>query len=196
MRATTIAIQFCFAATLTAWPTAAAQSPSTELQAAAVTRERCVAALKAGDKGAAKVLTADGERRYRAFVASHPNDARPKVGLARLLGECGIELAGFMSKGDVFDEGRALLLQVLAADSTHWEARFALSQFYYNAPDFLGHRKDGIRELETLLRQQGDSDLFPELASPYVMLGDLYVKEKRVPDALRIWRQGQRLFPK
>lgn len=172
-----------------------AQAPESELAAAAANRQVCVSAIKQKNDDGAKVATTLAERSYRGLIKAHPNDLRPRVGLARTLGECRIQLVGFMAKGDVFDEGRDILLGVLKQDSTHWEARYSLSQFYYNAPDFLGHRQDAVRELETLLRQQGNSTQFPEMASPYVMLGDLYMKEKRNADAQRMWQQGQQLFP-
>jgi tetratricopeptide (TPR) repeat protein len=158
-------------------------------------RINCARLVAAKDKDLAKPATDSAEAAFERLTTAYPRDFRPKVGRARVLGECRMALAGFMSKGRVFDEGVQLLNEALTIAPKDWGARFALAQFYDNAPDFLGHRKDAIRELERIPQDHAGEAYFPEMATPYRMLGDLYIKEKRETDAVAVWKRGAALFP-
>jgi tetratricopeptide (TPR) repeat protein len=155
----------------------------------------CVAAGRTGDKRAAKASGEAADAHYRRLLAANPDDATPKVLLARVISQCRIESASLWSKEGLAKESNRLLSEVLSKDSTNWEARYTLALNYYHAPGFFGWTDNAIREFERLLAQQGDQALFPEQAKPYLYLGHLYDKKGRRADALALWRRGSRLFP-
>jgi tetratricopeptide (TPR) repeat protein len=154
----------------------------------------CARAAARGDKAEASRNADAAERAYRAAPAA-PNDPTPSVRVARVIAECRIPVAWFMSKGKLASEAEALLTRALSVDSTHWEARYTLGLLYYHSPGFLGRRGDAIRQFETLLQQQGQATEFPEQAAPYVYVGDLYKRQGRAADAVAVWRRGAALFP-
>ena len=146
-----------------------------------------------GDNGKRSAEAA--ERFYRAQLAASPDDAAAKTMLARVLSQCVIAHASIWSKERLVKESNRLLSEVLARDSTSWEARYTLALNYYHAPGFFGWTDSAIRELEHLLAQQRDQHLFPEQAMPFLYLGNLYEKKGRHSDAKAVWLRGSQLFP-
>lgn len=152
-------------------------------------------ACRTAKEEAAKRASVDAEKHYRALLARAPAEMALKALLARTLSECVIEHTSVWGKEDVVKESNKLFGEVLERDSTDWGARFGLAMNYYHAPGFFGWTDDAIREFEHLLAQQGSSTLFPELALPYLYLGNLYEKKDRKADARAVWQRGRKLFP-
>jgi tetratricopeptide (TPR) repeat protein len=131
-----------------------------------------------------------------AWRAARPDDPEPLVGQARVLLQCRLPFAPFMEQGALSARASEILRAALALDPTHWGARFTLGVNYFHNPEFLGLTDDAIVEFETLLEQQGERTDFPEMAAPYVYLGDLYARVGRPDDARATWQRGAALFPK
>lgn len=172
-------------------PPAAAQAPDE----GDALLEACTEAVQAKREKEAKEAAARAETLFEARIAAAPRDPAARVGLARVLSQCRIPYASFMGKGMLVGRSNELLTEALELDPTHWGARFALAMNHYHTPAFLGRTGDAVRHLETLLEQQGERNDRPRLAEPYLLLGDLYLRTKRVGDARAVWTRGMRLFP-
>jgi vitamin B12 transporter len=168
---------------------AAAQTP------AASALEECARAAAADDRAAARNAADRAESLFRDELRESPGSPEPRVGLARVISQCRIRFANFMSAGRLIGESNRLLEEALELDPAHWTARFALAQNHYHSPEFLGRTRDAIHHLEILRVQQGERTESPMLASTFVYLGDLYRRTGRHADAVGTWEQGARLFP-
>jgi tetratricopeptide (TPR) repeat protein len=155
----------------------------------------CARAARARDEDAATAAADRAERLFRVQMAASPRSADARVGMARVIGECRIGFAGFMSQARLSGQSVELLREALALDSTHWAGRFTLAMNYFHTPAFLGRTDDAVREFERLIAQQGERPGPPVFAQPYLRLGELYVRQRRVADALAVWRRGAALFP-
>jgi vitamin B12 transporter len=156
----------------------------------------CVGAVSAGRESEARALATAAEARYRALIAERPADPGVRVLLARVLVQCRIPYAGMTARGGLIGRANQLLEEALEVDPRHWEARFTLAMNHLNTPEFLGRSGDAIRELETLLEQQGGRADHPGYAGTYLHLGDLYLRRGREADARAIWSAGAELFPR
>jgi vitamin B12 transporter len=155
----------------------------------------CVEAVASGRDDAGAV-TARAEAEYRRVLAARPREVEPRVLLARVLAQCKRPGAGFMAQGRLIGEANQLLEEALSIDGTHWAARFTLAMNHFHAPEFLGRTGDAIREFERLADQQGDRTEVATFADTYLYLGDLYLRRKRVAEAVSVWRRGAELFPR
>jgi tetratricopeptide (TPR) repeat protein len=155
----------------------------------------CSRAARAKNETVANTAAANAERLYRAQIASEPRSADARVGMARVVVECRIGFADFMSQGRMSGQSIELLKEALAIDSTHWAGRYTLALNYFHSPSFLGLTDDAVREFEHLVAQQGARNDRPHYAQPYLRLGELYLRQRRAADALAIWRRGAELFP-
>lgn len=172
--------------------TGAAQAPATAADSALA---ECAGAAGAGNEAAATSAAERAERLFRAQLATDPHSAGARVGIARVMVECRIRFADFMSQGQLSGQSVELLKEALAEDSTHWTARYVLALNYFHSPAFLGRTDDAIREFEHLVAQQGERATPAVFAQPYLRLGELYLRQRRTADALAIWRRGAALFP-
>ena len=132
---------------------------------------------------------------FDAWRAGRPEDPEPLVGQAQVLLQCRLPFATFMEQGALSARASEILRAALALDPAHWRARFILGVNYFHNPEFMGLTDDAIAEFETLLEQQGDRTDVPEMAAPYVYLGDLYARTGRPDDARAAWERGAALFP-
>ena len=176
-----------------AWTAAGAQQSSpigTEADAALAT---CSRAAQADRKAEAKAAADRAEQLFQQELDSRPVDAR--AGLARVISECRIPFANFMSAGRLVGKSSKLLEEALEMDPTHWSARYTLALNHFYTPEFLGRTDDAIRHLEILLEQQGARNDAPHLAGTYLYLGDLYKRVGREEDAAALWQHGLALFP-
>jgi tetratricopeptide (TPR) repeat protein len=158
-------------------------------------RLACSAAVRSQREAEAKAAAKEAERLYRRLIAARPKDPEPRVQLAQVLSICKIPYADFLGQGRILSQANKLLEEALALDPSHWSARYTLAMNHYSTPAFLGRTEAAIREFELLLEQQGDRADSPQLAVPYIYLGDLYERKKRTEDAQAIWRRGAALFP-
>ena len=154
----------------------------------------CRAAAEGRQEAQAKAAADRAEPLYRAWMAAAPRQVEPRVGLAQVKSRCRLPFADLMGQGALIGQANALLDEALSVDSTHWEARFTLAMHHFHTPEFLGRTPDAVRELETLLRQQGGR-AEPHFAETYVYLGDLYRRTGREAEARALWERGARLFP-
>jgi tetratricopeptide (TPR) repeat protein len=173
---------------------ASAQAPVPTAADSALTE--CSRAAGAKNETAASAAAERAERLYRARLAAEPRSADARVGIARVIGECRIGFADFMSQARLSGQSVELLKAALAIDSTHWTARYVLALNHYHMPAFLGRTDDAVREFERLIAQQGTRNAPPVYAQPYIRLGELYLRQGRTADALAIWRRGAELFPR
>jgi hypothetical protein len=154
-----------------------------------------VESAEAGDPTVASATAEEAWSGFEAWREARPEAPGPLVGEARVLLQCRIPFAAFMEQGALSARASEILRDALELDSTHWEARFLLGVNYFHNPEFMGLTDDAIREFEILLGQQGDRADFPDMAAPYVYLGDLYVRVGRPEDARAVWQRGAALFP-
>lgn len=132
------------AALLCAAP-AEAQTPADSALAA------CSAAGGAKQEARAKQIAARAEQFFQSQLAADPRSADARVGLARVISECRIPFASFMSVARLSGRAVGLLKEALAIDSTHWSGRYTLAMNYYYTPEFLGRTDDAVREFERLI---------------------------------------------
>jgi tetratricopeptide (TPR) repeat protein len=178
---------------------AVAQVPASDAAASAAeaadSLTSCIAAAEANRQPEA---LAGAEAAWSGFEAAHeavPLDPEPLVGQARVLLQCRLPFAPFMEQGALSARAGEILREALELDPSHWDARYTLGINYFHNPEFMGLTDDAIREFETLLEQQGDRVDFPEMAGPYVYLGDLYARVGRGDEANATWERGAALFP-
>lgn len=167
----------------------------TEFPAAAEALDRCSAAAADGRQPDAAAAADTAWAGFEAWVEARPDDPEPLVGQARVLLQCRIAFATFMEQGALSARAGEILRAALELDALHWGARYFLAVNYFHNPEFMGLTDDAIAEFETLLEQQGARTDFPEMAGPYVHLGDLYLRVDRDNEALEVWREGAALFP-
>ena len=156
---------------------------------------RCAEAAEAGDQPASSAAADAAWSGLEAWAEARPEDPGPLVGQANLLLQCRIPFATFMEQGAISARASEILLEALELDPTHWEGRYLLGVNYFHNPEFMGLTDDAIVQFETLLAQQGERADFPEMAGPYVYLGDLYLRVGRAGDARTTWERGAALFP-
>ena len=177
------------------WTSGAATAQAPVPTAADSALAECSRAAGAKNAAAASTAADRAERLYRARLAAEPRSVEARVGIARVIGECRIGFADFMSKARLSGESVELLKAALAIDGTHWTARYALAMNYFQMPAFLGRTDDAVRELELLVAQQGTRNAPAILAQPFLRLGELYLRQNHTAEALAIWRRGAGLFP-
>ena len=156
---------------------------------------RCSAAAEAGDQPSATAAADTAWSGLEAWREAEPENPEPLVGQARVLLQCRIAFAPFMEQGALSARASELLLSALEIDPTHWEGRYLLGINYFHNPEFMGLTDDAITQFETLLAQQGERTDFPDMAGPFVYLGDLYARVGRQADARATWERGAALFP-
>jgi tetratricopeptide (TPR) repeat protein len=166
-----------------------------EHEAARDSLAACIQAGEAGHKPEALAAAEAASSGLDAWHEASPDDPEPLVAQARVLLQCRLPFAEFMEQGALSARASEILRSALELDPSHWEGRYLLAINYFHNPEFMGLTDDAIREFETLLEQQGERTDFPEMAGPYVYLGDLYVRVERPDDARATWERGARLFP-
>ncbi len=155
----------------------------------------CAEAAEAGNQPEASTAADEAWSGLEAWRQARPDAPGPLVGQARVLLQCRIPFAAFMEQGALSARASEVLRAALELDPTHWEARFLLGVNYFHNPEFMGLTDDAIQEFETLLEQQGERADFPDMAAPYIYLGDLYARVGRPADARATWERGAALFP-
>jgi tetratricopeptide (TPR) repeat protein len=181
--------------TTPASPQSAAGDAPPESRAALEALERCSSAAAAGRQPDAVAAADAAWSGFEAWSAAAPADPEPRVGQARVLLQCRIAFASFMEQGALSARAGEILRAALELDPVHWHARYLLGINYFHNPEFMGLTDDAIAEFETLIAQQGGRTDFPEMAGPYVYLGDLYARVDRPADARATWQRGAELFP-
>lgn len=169
-----------------------AQSTTADAEAVAADFAECeqAAVEKVEDKMEAAV------ERLEAAAAGMER-ARPVDALvirARIRSQCLIPFAKILRQGALVGEANELLAKALAREPQHLMARFMLGMNHYRTPEFLGRTDAAVQELERVLEFHGER-IEPVVASTYLYLGELYVRQGREALAEQTWRRGAELFP-
>ena len=146
----------------------------------------CIAAAEAKQQPKAFAAADAASKGFDAWREASPEDPDPLVGQAQVLLQCRLPFAPFMEQGALSAQASEILRSALELDPTHWDARYTLGINYFYNPEFMGLTDDAIQEFETLLAQHGERTDFPEMAGPYVFLGDLYQRVDRTDDARHV----------
>lgn len=136
----------------------------------------------------------EAESRFRTLRRVAPDDNDVRVGLAQVLIRCQLPHASVAGIMALVGEAEAELRSVLAADDSHWNARFTLAMLLRNMPVMLGRGNDAVRELETLIAQQGTRADSGHFVQPWIQLGDLHEAAGRHTAAIATWRRALALF--
>ncbi len=127
-----------------------------------------------------------------ALADEAPNDAEAQMDYANA---CLAWLQLDQSKWSLSMKADAAFDKALAADPSHWSARFTKAMSYTFWPDFLGKKKDAIAHFERLADQQ---DLMPaqaHQAQTYLYLGNLLEERGEKERARAAWERGLRRHP-
>ncbi len=171
-----------------------APTPSDQSTEAAALRS-CVTLVASGRKGDAQKPSKTAETLYRTRIGANARDIEAIVGLARTLSQCLLPNASFMAQGELSSEALDLLERALEIQPDHWLARYILASISYASPAFLGRGSRAAKELDFLLRQQGDDTDDPLYARIYELRGMLWSRAGQRDSALAVWTKGARLFP-
>jgi CubicO group peptidase (beta-lactamase class C family) len=175
--------------------TAAAPAPDpTPLEEGLAALTRCEEAVERRSAAEAGEWATRAEAGFAAALAADPAAADAHLGLAKTLLHCRIEDAPMMEKAVLLQRIEEHLGAVLAATPDHWEARFLYGALLYNVPPFLGRDEDAVRHLTAALELQ-ETGRGPDLAEPYLYLGDLHRRGGREDEARAIWSRGRERHP-
>jgi hypothetical protein len=150
------------------------------------------------DRGAIPDALATGKRaesQFRSVLARKAGEPEAMVGLARTLSQCLIPAAEFAQQGELSAEAIELLQNALELKPTHWTARFVLANIYLRSPAFLGRGPLAAKELDELLRQQGDRTTNPMYARVFEMRGKMFGRANMPDSARALYVRGSTLFP-
>jgi tetratricopeptide (TPR) repeat protein len=190
------------AAALAAFATAAplaAQAPpdaaDPELARALAAVQTCAALAESRQAGEARTAGQTAEALLARYLERHPRDVAALVGMARAASQCLLPAADLAGQGELSARALELLDQALALEPTHWTARYVLASICFRSPAFVGRGPRAARELDALLRQQGDRADVPAFARPYELRGLLWMRTGQPDSARAVWRRGAALFP-
>jgi hypothetical protein len=182
-----------FAFALAAATTAKAQQAPANPESAAL--RSCVAHAQQRNVDSALVIGKRAETLFRQRIAANARDTEALVGLARVLSQCFLPSASFMTQGQLSSDAMELLDNAIDVDPNHWLARFTLASIAYRSPAFLGRGKRAAQELDYLLRLQGDSNDDPMFARVFEMRGKQLERDGQADSARALWTLGATLFP-
>ncbi len=129
--------------------------------------------------------------KFEAAAKANPNDVKVQMQLANAYMA---NLQMDQSKWQLSMKADKVFDTVLELEPTHWEARFTKAVSYTFYPDFLGKKKDAIKNFETLVEQQESQPVQAHQAQTYLYLGNLL--EARDPaKAKEMWARGARRHP-
>lgn len=129
--------------------------------------------------------------KFEAAAKANPNDVKVQMQLANAYMA---NLQMDQSKWQLSMKADKVFDNVLELEPTHWEARFTKAVSYTFYPDFLGKKKDAIKNFEVLVEQQESSPVQAHQAQTYLYLGNLL--EARDPaKAKQMWARGARRHP-
>ncbi|MEO5816307.1 MAG: TonB-dependent receptor plug domain-containing protein [Gemmatimonadaceae bacterium] len=132
---------------------------------------------------------------FQKRLERQPRDVEALVGLARAESQCIIPSADMMTQGELSTHAIELLESALEIDSKHWTARFVLASINLRSPSFLGRAPRAVKELDELLRQQGDRTDNPRFARVFEYRGGMYTRMGQADSARALFERGARLFP-
>ena len=173
---------------------ASAQQPTDVLPEVHALRA-CTALADSGKADAAKVEGDRAASLYRKRLARDPRDVEAMVGVARALSQCLVPSAELMEQGELSSEALDLLDQALAVQPDHWLARFMIAAISYRSPSFLGRGERAAKELDELLRMQGNRTDNPMFARVFAMRGLQLNRAGKADSARVLWARGAALFP-
>ena len=168
------------------------QNPEAAVQAVAAAFNECGVAAAEESKDRMEAAVERLETVAEAMEEARPADAL--VIRARIRSQCRIPFANMLRQGALVAEANELLEEALARDPQHLVARFTLGMNHYRAPEFLGRTEKAVQELERVLRDHSER-LDPPIASTYLYLGELYLRQGRDRLAEQTWKLGAERFP-
>jgi hypothetical protein len=174
---------------------AEAQQAPVDSSEAASSLRRCVALADSGKTADAASLGRSVEALFRQRAARNPRDIEALVGVARAISQCRVPGAEFVEQGALTADALELLDRALELAPDHWMARFVAASIAFRSPAFLGRGPRAAKELDMLLRLQGDRTDNPVFARVYAMRGIQLSREGKIDSARVLWQRGAKLFP-
>lgn len=174
--------------------TASAQQPNEALPEIQALRA-CTALADSGKAEAAQMEGNKAASLYRKRLARDPRDVEAMVGAARSLSQCLVPAAEFMEQGELSSEALDLLDKATAIQPDHWLARYMIAAISYRSPSFLGRGERAAKELDELLRMQGNRTDNPMFARVFAMRGLQLNRAGKSDSARALWARGAALFP-
>jgi len=105
---------------------------------------------------------------------------------------------GIVSQGLLSNRSIRELNIVLERDPGSWAAMYGRAMNHLHWPRALMHSSQAIEDFQACLRMQSAvpaAKLRPHNLLPYLGLGDAQVKNGRLDEARRTWKEAQKLFP-
>src|SRR5215208_1870353 len=167
--------------------------PSASAEAAAL--RRCTALADSGRGAEAEASGKTAETLYLQRVGQNPRDVDALVGAARAKSQCLVPAANFLRQGELSSDAIDLLDRALEMQPDHWLARYVLASIAYRSPAFLGRGKRAAKELDELLRMQGDRTDDPMFARVFALRGMQLSRQGKADSARALWLRGAALFP-
>lgn len=173
---------------------AGASGPEARLGEATEALAACTAAAERRSPVEAAEHAARAEAKLQAVLAGDPAQPDAHLVLAKTLLQCRIAEAPMMEKVELMMRIERHLGAVLETDPQRWEAHYLYGVLLYNVPPMLNRGDDAAEHLtRTVALQEAGGG--PQLAEPYLLLGDLHRRLGREDEAQSIWTRGRALYP-
>jgi len=108
-----------------------------------------------------------------------------------------IKKVGDIEKGFLAGSALEEFNNALAIDSVNWSALYSRGMLYLNMPPEFADYELAVKDFQKLIRIQNRANSLEDyFVLSYISFGDLYAKMGKMKEALKIWEEGLKLFPK
>jgi len=133
--------------------------------------------------------------RLEQLAAVAPHDAGAQYLLGQAYIEKIVEGVDGPTAGELAAQADAAFDQALAADPSHWEARYAKASSLGYWPAATGKKGEMIEQLETLVQQQATLPSQAKFVQSHVLLGTAYQQMGNEEKAKQAWLLGLQYHP-